>query len=104
MTSRADGAPTATMAARYSIAGAELTPLSGSPTKVNMTRPAMITIAPATGGIELRIADDGGRERREAVLNALAERAAELNGTFACETTDAGTSLAVRLPPSAAQL
>jgi signal transduction histidine kinase len=70
----------------------------GPPTRV------AITIAPAAAGVELRIADDGGRERREAVLNALAERAAELNGTFACETTDAGTSLAVRLPPSAARL
>jgi signal transduction histidine kinase len=63
-----------------------------------------ITIAPAAGGVELRIADDGGQERRQAVLDALAERAAELNGTFACETTPAGTSLAVRLPPSAARL
>ena len=48
--------------------------------------------------------DDGGRERREAVLNALAERAAELNGTFSSETTPEGTSVTVRLPPSAAQL
>ena len=43
-------------------------------------------------------------ERREAVLDALAERAAELNGTFSSETTPTGTWIAVRLPPSAARL
>ena len=46
----------------------------GPPTRVT------IAIAPSGGGVELRIADDGGEERREAVLDALAERAAELNG------------------------
>ena len=70
----------------------------GPPTKVT------IAIVPSNGGVELRIADDGGEERREAVLAGLAQRAAELNGTFASETTPAGTSIAIRLPPSAAQL
>jgi signal transduction histidine kinase len=70
----------------------------GPPTTVT------ISIGPAGGGIELRIADDGGQERREAVLAALAERAAELNGTFAGETTPEGTTITLRLPPSAAHL
>ena len=70
----------------------------GPPTKV------AIAIAPSSGGVELRIADDGGEERREAVLAALAERAAELNGTFASETTPAGTTITIRLPPTAAEL
>jgi two-component system, NarL family, sensor kinase len=70
----------------------------GPPTTVT------ISITPADGGIELRIVDDGGRERREAVMAALAERAAELNGTFASESTPEGTTIAVRLPPSAASL
>jgi signal transduction histidine kinase len=70
----------------------------GPPTSVT------ISILPVQSAVELRIVDDGGRERREAVLAALAERAAELNGTFVSETTEAGTSISVRLPPSAAQL
>ena len=70
----------------------------GPPTRVG------ISITPAAGGIELRITDDGAQERREAVIDALAGRAAELNGTFASETAAAGTWIAVRLPPSAAQL
>ena len=71
----------------------------GPPTMVD------ISITPlAAGGVELRIADDGAQERREAVLDALAGRAAELNGTFSSETAATGTWIAVRLPPSAAQL
>jgi signal transduction histidine kinase len=70
----------------------------GPPTRVE------IRIAPANGGVELRIVDDGAQERREAVLHGLADRAAELNGTFTSQTTAAGTSVTIRLPPSAAQL
>jgi signal transduction histidine kinase len=70
----------------------------GPPTQVT------VAIVPSGGGVELRIVDDGGRERREAVLHGLAERAAELNGTFGSETTPEGTSVTVRLPPSAATL
>ena len=71
----------------------------GPPTKVS------VSIVPAPGGgIELRIEDDGGQERREAVLDGLAQRAAELNGTFSSETAAAGTWIAIRLPPSAAHL
>ena len=54
----------------------------GPPTQVDdhdRTRPAAASSSGST--------DDGGEERREAVLDALAERAAELNGTFASETT-----------------
>ena len=70
----------------------------GPPTRVT------ISIAAAAGGVELRIGDDGGQERREAVIDALAGRAAELNGSFASETAASGTWIAVRLPPVATQL
>ena len=70
----------------------------GPPTRV------AITIAPTDLGVELRIVDDGAPERREAVLHALSDRAAELNGTFMSETKMTGTSVVIRLPPSAARL
>jgi signal transduction histidine kinase len=70
----------------------------GPPTHVT------VSITPAGGGVELRIVDDGGQERREAVLAALAERAAELNATFSSETAETGTAITVRMPPTAAQL
>ena len=70
----------------------------GPPTTVT------VAIAPDGGGVELRIVDNGAQERREAVLDALAERVAELNGTFSSETAPTGTSIIVRLPPSAAGL
>jgi signal transduction histidine kinase len=71
----------------------------GPPTRVTIS----ITEV-AGGGVELRVADDGAQERREAVLDALADRATELNGTFSSETAAAGTWIAIRLPPSAASL
>jgi len=64
----------------------------------------VVSILPSGGGMELRITDDGAQERRAAVLAALGERAAELNGTFSSETNDSGTRISVRLPPSAARL
>jgi signal transduction histidine kinase len=70
----------------------------GPPTHVT------VSITPDGAGVELRVVDDGGQERREAVLAALAERATELNGTFTSETAETGTAIAVRLPPTAAQL
>ena len=70
----------------------------GPPTHVT------VSITPAGGGVELRIVDDGGQERREAVLAALAERATELNATFSSETAETGTAITVRMPPTAAQL
>jgi two-component system, NarL family, sensor kinase len=61
-----------------------------------------VSLRETADGVELRVADDGGQERRQAVLDGLTQRATELNGSFASETTDSGTWIAVRLPPSAA--
>jgi two-component system, NarL family, sensor kinase len=70
----------------------------GPPTTVT------VAIVPAGGGVELQIVDNGGQERREAVLDGLEERVRELNGTFSSETAPTCTSITVRLPPTAAQL
>jgi signal transduction histidine kinase len=56
----------------------------------------------ASGGCELTIADDGALERRQAVIDGLAERAADLNGELSVERTSLGTTVTVRLPPSSA--
>ena len=57
----------------------------------------------AAGGVELIVADDGSGERRRAVLDGLAERAATLNATFEVEQhPGAGTIVRVTVPPSAA--
>jgi signal transduction histidine kinase len=70
----------------------------GPPTQVT------VSIVEAVGGVELRVVDNGAQERRGAVLDGLAQRAAELNGTFSSETATGGTWIAIRLPPSAARL
>jgi signal transduction histidine kinase len=70
----------------------------GPPTRVT------VSIVEVAGSVELRIVDDGAQERREAVVDALAQRAAELNGTFSSGTAATGTWIAIRLPPSAAML
>jgi signal transduction histidine kinase len=57
-----------------------------------------------SGGLELVVSDDGAPERRQAVLDGLAERAAELNGTFAARREGRWTTIRVVLPPSAARL
>ena len=55
------------------------------------------------GGIETIVTDDGERERRKGGLEALAERAATLNGRFSVEQgEETGTSVHVVLPPYAA--
>jgi signal transduction histidine kinase len=55
------------------------------------------------GGIELVVADDGPPERRAAVLEALAERAATLNGRFSSEVRyPRGSTLRIDVPPAAA--
>ena len=59
---------------------------------------------PPSGGVELEIADDGAPERRQAVIDGLAERAAELNGTFEAVRDGATTTIRLVLPPSAARL
>ena len=56
-----------------------------------------------TGGVELVVADDGPPERRAAVLEAFAERAATLNGRFSSEVRyPRGSTLRIDVPPAAA--
>ena len=55
------------------------------------------------GGAELFVSDDGPPERRSAVLESLAERAATLNARFSSEVRyPRGSTIRVELPPSAA--
>jgi two-component system, NarL family, sensor kinase len=55
------------------------------------------------GGIELVVQDDGSPERRAAVLDALAERAATLNGRFSSEVRfPRGSTIRIDVPPVAA--
>jgi nitrate/nitrite-specific signal transduction histidine kinase len=69
----------------------------GPPTRIAVR----IALAP-NGGVELLVADDGARERRQAVLDGLAERAATLNGVIAVEQRPGeGTVVRVTIPPSA---
>lgn len=70
----------------------------GAPTRIEVSlHPA------ASGGAELVISDDGPPERRSAVLESLAERAASLNARFSSETRyPRGSTIRVELPPSAA--
>lgn len=54
------------------------------------------------GGVELVVADDGPPERRAAVLEALAERAATLNGRFGYDIRDPrGLTIRIDVPPAA---
>jgi signal transduction histidine kinase len=56
------------------------------------------------GGVELVVSDDGSAERRQAVLDGLAARAADLNATLVVEqAAGEGTVVRVTLPPSAAR-
>jgi two-component system NarL family sensor kinase len=57
-----------------------------------------------SGGVELLVSDDGAPERRQAVIDGLAERAAELNGTFEARREGPLTTIRLVLPPSAARL
>jgi two-component system NarL family sensor kinase len=56
------------------------------------------------GGVELEVSDDGAPERRQAVIDGLAERAGELNGTFDAARDGRWTTIRIVLPPSAARL
>ncbi len=56
----------------------------------------------ATGGLELVVADDGPPERRAAVLEALADRAATLNARFSSEVRyPRGSTIRIEVPPAA---
>jgi signal transduction histidine kinase len=55
------------------------------------------------GGVELVVQDDGPPERRAAVLEGLAERAATLNGRFSSEERfPRGSTIRIDVPPVAA--
>jgi signal transduction histidine kinase len=71
----------------------------GAPTHID------VTLSPTpSGGAELVVSDDGPPERRSAVLEGLAERAASLNARFSSEARyPRGSTIRVELPPSAAQ-
>ncbi len=69
-----------------------------------LTRIVVVVRAGAGGGAELSISDDGPPERRSAVLEMLAERAATLNGRFTSEGSwPRGSTIRVEFPPSAAR-
>lgn len=71
----------------------------GAPTRIEIS----VRATPA-GGVELVVADDGPPERRSAVLEALAERAATLNARFSSEVRyPRGSTIRIDVPPSAAQ-
>ena len=63
-----------------------------------------ISLRPSEGGgAELVVADDGPPERRAAVLEALAERAATLNGRFSSEVRyPRGSTVRIEVPPATA--
>ncbi len=68
-----------------------------------LTRIEIAVRATEAGGVELIVADDGPPERRAAVLEALAERAATLNGRFASEIRyPRGSTVRIEVPPAAA--
>jgi two-component system NarL family sensor kinase len=64
-----------------------------------------VSLAPtAGGGVELVVSDDGPPERRSAVLEALAERAATFNARFGSEVRfPRGSTIRIEVPPSAAR-
>jgi two-component system NarL family sensor kinase len=68
-----------------------------------LTRVAVRVTATAAGGVELVVSDDGSRERRQAVIDGLAERAATLNAELRVEQAADGTIVRVLLPPSSAE-
>ena len=70
----------------------------GPPTRIEISLRAT-----EGGGVELVVGDDGPPERRAAVLEALAERAATLNGRFSSEVRyPRGSTLRIEVPPAAA--
>jgi signal transduction histidine kinase len=70
----------------------------GPPTRISVG-----VVRTPNGGVELVVSDNGTRERRQAVLDGLAERAATLNAEFHAEHRPGeGTTVRVSVPPSAA--
>ena len=68
-----------------------------------LTRIEISLQATDAGGVELVVQDDGSPERRAAVLDALAERAATLNGRFSSEVRfPRGSTIRIDVPPVAA--
>jgi signal transduction histidine kinase len=68
----------------------------------SLTRIEISLRATETGGVELVVTDDGPPERRAAVLEALAERAATMNGRFTSEVRyPRGSTLRIDVPPAA---
>jgi signal transduction histidine kinase len=71
----------------------------GAPTRIEIS----VRPTPA-GGAVLVVVDDGPPERRSAVLEALAERAATLNARFSSEVRyPRGSTVRIEVPPSAAR-
>jgi two-component system NarL family sensor kinase len=71
----------------------------GAPTWI-----AISVLPTPAGGAELVVTDDGPPERRSAVLEALAERAATLNARFSSEVRyPRGSTVRIEVPPSAAR-
>ena len=71
----------------------------GAPTRIEIS-----VRATAAGGAELVVTDDGPPERRSAVLEALADRAATLNARFSSEVRyPRGSTVRIDVPPSAAR-
>lgn len=71
----------------------------GAPTRIEV-----VLHGTSGGGAELVVSDDGPPERRSAVLEALAERAATLNARFSSEVRyPRGSKVRIELPPSAAR-
>jgi two-component system NarL family sensor kinase len=68
------------------------------------SRIAVTVAKTASGGVSLIVHDNGSKERRQAVLDGLAVRATDLNGTFDATRDETGTTIRVALPPSAAHL
>jgi signal transduction histidine kinase len=70
----------------------------GTPSRIEIALKAA-----ASGGLELVVADDGPPERRAAVLEALADRAATLNARFSSEVRyPRGSTIRIDVPPAAA--
>jgi nitrate/nitrite-specific signal transduction histidine kinase len=71
----------------------------GSPTRIEVS----LQPTPSKGAV-LVVSDDGLPERRSAVLEALAERAATLNARFSADVRESrGSTIRIDLPPSAAR-